>query len=394
MMKKNIKNENGAISLFVLLSMMFFLFFMLGAFTLVNRRNAAQVEALKQTQKIYESGPSAGDKYDAIFASSSTSSVVPITNIEQLINVEKTFRNNTTIKYLIDGKVYTYTKGATYVLQDDIILDLEDTVDGKNNLGKVLVQDTETEEYKNTIYDYVLYNSKYKVNLNGHSIYYKKDDGSLWKLVCYQNIGNSSNHNLFSSDSANANYYGKSYNEMTFSILDEGISPYSHLWSSIDDKNQNFEFMLMYNTDSGKFDVKDTETDGVIEYGMYNRWRQTNNPVKENETETEEGTEVAAGYTHNFTGGTAKLAGYTATASDYASSEAYGYWGGLTSSSSSDKNCYLDGSIGKEDTSYYPVGISNEDFLTENGIVVAKYIEDEIETEKVATESLLFVRYK
>lgn len=364
-MKKNIKNQKGAISLFVLLSMMFFLAFMFGAFSLVSRRNAVQVEALKETKKIYSNDASARDKYDAIFASS-TSSVVPITNFEQLKNVKATFDNDSTVKYLINGNVYTYTKGATYVLQNDIILDLEDTVDGKNGL-------------QDKLYDYVLYNANYKVNLNGHSIYYEKDDGSIWKLVCYQNMGDSSNPNLFNSIKGDPNYYGKSYNATTFSILDDGISPYSNQWISDDNTVQNFEFMLMYNTESEKFDITN---------GMYNRWRQTNNPTKEIETVT--------GYTHNFTGGTAKLTSYTGTASTYMSSEIYGYWGGLAKSSASN-SCYLDGAVGHM-YYHYAVAVITGDW---NGgkIPAALYYKNDASGNKqtyeiVATECLLFVRYK
>lgn len=378
-MKKNIKNQKGAISLFVLLSMMFFLAFMLGAFTMVNRRNATQVEALKEIEKIYGRGSSAKDTYDSIFASSSSSSVVPITNIEQLKNVEKTNRNNTTIKYLINGKVYTYAQGATYVLQNDIILDLEDTIDGKNNLGQVLSPNTDNE---NIIYDYVLYNSDYNVNLNGHSIYYQKDDGSLWKLVCYQNMGTSPNYGLFSSDSTQPNYQGKSYNEMTFSILDDGISPYSHLWSSVNSNNQNFEFMLMYNNTNGDnmFDISG---------GMYNRWRQTINPTKEDEEVYEDGTAVVTGYTHDFDGGTAKLAGYTGVASSYESNNEYTYWGGLVRSSSQRGDCYLNGAVGKEDNWYFPVCVKKSTW--KEGKMPATKLDG---TTIQATESLLFVRYK
>ena len=46
---KNIKNQKGAISLFVILAMLFFLAFMLGVFSITTRRNAAQLEAVSRT---------------------------------------------------------------------------------------------------------------------------------------------------------------------------------------------------------------------------------------------------------------------------------------------------------------------------------------------------------
>lgn len=383
-MKKNIKNEKGAISLFVLLSMMFFLAFMLGAFTLVNRRNAVQIESLTETKRIYSNKASAKDQYDAIFVSSSNS-LVPITNIDQLEKVKMVSDGTVQYKYLINGKIYTYEKDATYVLQNDIIIDLDDTINGKNNL-------------QNILYDYVLYNSSYKVNLNGHSIYYRmKSDGSLWKLVFYQNIGTISNKHLFSyTDSTSTDYYGKSYSPNLFSILDNVISPYSNTW----DTNENFEFLLAYNNTSEKFNIQN---------GIYNRWRQTNSPIKDTETvttETEtEGTEtttieitasnVATGYTHDFTGGTAKLAGYNGTAFSYESLETYGYWGGLMISStngSSTPKCYLDGSVGSAKI-YYPVGITTKYFPDDFDGNFSMEISSS-GTNNTATECLLFVRYK
>ena len=126
MKKYTIKNQKGAISLFVLLSMMFFLTFMLGAFTLVNRRNAMQAETLEETQKIYSSKPSAADQYDEIF--SSESSYVPITNLEQLKEAVRLNGTSEEIKYLIKNKVYKYNKDAKYILTNDIVLDYESVV--------------------------------------------------------------------------------------------------------------------------------------------------------------------------------------------------------------------------------------------------------------------------
>ena len=48
MQKKNISSQKGAISLFVMLSMLFFLMFMLGVYTIVSRRNQAQIQATTQ----------------------------------------------------------------------------------------------------------------------------------------------------------------------------------------------------------------------------------------------------------------------------------------------------------------------------------------------------------
>ena len=182
-MKKNIKNQRGAVSIFVLLSMMFFLAFMLGAFTLVNRRNAAQVEALSETQRLYATKTSAKDYYNSIFASESA--IVPIMNYNQLrdaiITVNSTDEDPIEFKYLMNNKVYTYKKDANYILQNDIILDYEDIVDYNtkvkgnsaidlNKIKEILKEITELEtEHSN-------------IRLDNSSIYYTNADGNLCKL--------------------------------------------------------------------------------------------------------------------------------------------------------------------------------------------------------------------
>lgn len=358
-MKSNIKNQRGAISLFVLLSMMFFLVFMLGAFTIVNRRNVAQVEALAETKRIYANGTSAAEQYDEIFQTTG-SSVVPITNLDQLQKVKEAGTGTSKFKYLINGKVYTYAKDTNYVLQNDIILDLEDTIKGKKDLQNILL-------------DSVLYNTSYKVNLNGHSIYYQADDGSVWKLIWYQNIGTSDSKNNFSNTSGDANYCGKAYNPERFSILDEGISAYSNKWVCKDSSVSNFEFMLMYT--SG--------TNQTFDMVTYNRWRQNSNPTKENIDNSTNGATKATGYTINFDGACIKLASTDAVTSSNITYK--NYWGGLTKSTSS--ACYLNGSVSRGEW-FYAVGVIGDNFHSTYGIASSDIVGGS------SKEGLLFVRYK
>lgn len=339
-MKNKLKNQKGAISLFVLLSMMFFMAFMLGAFTLVNRRNATQLEALSETQKIYSNKPTASEQYDSIFVQSG-SSVVPITNIDQLKQVKIVTDSNTKYKYLINGKVYTYEKNADYVLQNDIILDFDDTFNGKKATG--------TGTAKLEYYDYVLYNSTYNINLNGHSIYYqKKSDNSLWKLVCYQNANDSTN-GYFSANSVNPNYVGKAYTANAFSLIDDGIYAYKKEWAT----DANYEFMLMYSigTDS-KFDTAN----------KYNRWRQKFNPKDD---------------TTDSVGTVQNVPGYSATVSDIKLTG--NSWSGLTKSTRSET--YLDGST-SSGSWFYAVASKT---AWNSGIP---------SNSDAAKECLLFVRYK
>lgn len=345
------KNQKGAISLFVVLSMMFFITIVLSAFTIANRRNMVQIEALKETQSIYNSGANASDIYDSIIAPSGTS--IPITSKEHLkalVDVKNSTNSNIKISYIVDGNLYTCKKetststyNASYFLQDDIILDLKDEINEKNVL---------------TLYDYILYDGTYNIDKNGNDIFYAQADGSLWKCVYHHYIGSAStNAQVFSATEGNANYYGKSYSNGLYSVLDEEIDTYKKAW----DTNTNYEFMLMYNTDNSKFNVE-----------KYNRWRQTNNPTQENiaDTGTSTGSQVT-GYTIGYAGGTTAGLGYG------------NCWGGLALSTSA--NCYLDGSVGHQNW-YYAIGSTV--WFSTYGIPTSQTAGNG------ANEALLFVRAK
>ncbi|MFG6318709.1 MAG: hypothetical protein K1W33_02445, partial [Clostridia bacterium] len=174
---KNIKNEKGAISLFVILAMLFFLAFILGAYSIASRRNSAQLETVRETAKIYSSGVDANSLYDSMLATT-PNTTIPITTFEQLKEAKRVQENATLqTNYTINGKLYTYKKGASYVLANDIILNMESEIHGKSDIS---------------IYDYILYDkNNYNIDLNNHNIYYKLKDGSLWKCIFYQDIGTS-----------------------------------------------------------------------------------------------------------------------------------------------------------------------------------------------------------
>lgn len=332
---KNIKSQKGAISLFVILAMLFFLAFILGAYSITSRRNSAQLETVRETAKIYSSGIDANSLYDSMLATT-PNTTIPITTIEQLKEAKRIEESASVIQtnYTINGKLYTYKKDASYVLANDIILDMAKEIHNKSDV---------------TIYDYILYDkTTYNINLNNHNIYYKLSDGSLWKCIFYQDIGTAeASANKFTSVNA-----GKYYTADRYSILASGIDEFRQSWSS----NTNYEFLLTYSCVSGKFDINNKK---------YQRWRQTNNPTKEN---------IADG------DGSAKAAGY------YGITEGLGttnYWGGLTLSTSS--ACYLNGSVGHGNW-FYAVGAY--DWHSTNGIPSSDTVGGS------ARECLLFVRVK
>ncbi len=65
---KRLKNQKGAISVFVILAMLFFLAFMIGTYTITTRRNAAQLDAARETTKIYQMGVDPNTAYDSLLS--------------------------------------------------------------------------------------------------------------------------------------------------------------------------------------------------------------------------------------------------------------------------------------------------------------------------------------
>lgn len=304
---RNIKNQKGAISLFVILAMLFFLAFMLGVFSITTRRNSAQLEAVRETAKIYSSGIDANSIYDTMVATQS-SVVKPISTFEQLKKQKEIMESTSgiTANYTINGELYRYDKDSSYMLANDIIIDLNNSANGIHNQANT------------AIYDYMLYDkTKYKIYLNNHNIYYRLSDGSLWKCVFYQDIGTSAESaNKFSSNVE----AGKSYNATKYSILDNGLEEFRHPWTNSSGSEVYFEFLLMfseYKDSAHKFDTT-----------HYNRWQQKENPTTVQETVT------------NYYGITTTL-GTTQS------------WGGLSKSNSG--KTYLDGSVGHGNW-YYAVG--------------------------------------
>ncbi len=347
---KNIKNQKGAISLFVMLAMLFFLAFILGIYTLTTRRSAAQLEAVKETQAIYKKGANANSTYDSMLIG--TDSVIPITTTEQIKTVKAVSTSSSTTKYLIDGNVYTYKKGASYRLENDIIFDFETEITGN------AVQ----------IYDYMLYNNDIKIDRNGHDIYYQLNDGSMWKCVVYQYATTS---NLFSMTSGANNYFGSAFLENTYSILDD-LDSYKNA--------EKFEFLLAYNCYSGNFNPD-----------LYNRWRQTEKPQNatiENKTGAitgvTEARDVVKGYEDNFTGGTTRGLGTDK------------YWGGLALDTSSSRICYVDGSIGRSDWWYAiaTLGLYNNAIPVSGVTSVTTSTGTNVAKSTTANKCLLFVRVK
>lgn len=367
---KKVKNQKGAISLFTILAMLFFLAFMIGVYTITTIRNSAQLDAVRETAKVYSMGIDPNTAYDSMLSITS-GSVVPISTIEQLKALQNITENNAPeVNYTINGKLYTYKKyktptddatkpNITYVLNNDIILDLETEINGhKMNLS---------------LYDYMLYDkTNYNINLNNHNIYYRfAKDNTLWKCVFYQNnyktdtaynadnsiLAGGSEDNFINSSKDNAK---RSVTPRLYSILDGGLTPFKNSSSN------SYEFILAYNcAENGEFNITD---------GVYNRWKQTNDPTKEAEA-VGDSTQTAIGYS------SVQLGLTTDSSRD-------NYWGGLVLSSNN--SAYLDGSVG-DNSVYYSVG--TVDNWGKYGTPVSEYTGGK-KVLNSASQTLLFVRVK
>ena len=108
----NIKSQKGAITLYVLVSMLVFTALAVGLFVTSANRQRAQLEAIEQTKKIYNSDETAEEAYQKYIGGD----VIPIYNAEQFQKIGQGENVN------INGKIYTLSTGKTYVLKNNINL--------------------------------------------------------------------------------------------------------------------------------------------------------------------------------------------------------------------------------------------------------------------------------
>ena len=125
MKKYDSKKQAGAISVFVMMAMLFFLFTIIGVYAIGSKRAQTQTESLKIAKEKFYS-ENAMDTYEKKMALSNET--IPIYTKEQLWTV------GSDKKVEIEGKVYTFSAGAKYELKNDIIMNIE--TDLKNAIFK------------------------------------------------------------------------------------------------------------------------------------------------------------------------------------------------------------------------------------------------------------------
>lgn len=195
------KNEKGVISLYVLFGMLFLLVFVLSAY--IGIRNKLQLEEYKnlEVKEIYSKNIDVVESIE--FAPSNE--LIPIYNISQFDVIG-------TGSYLkINNKIYQCGIGMSYVLKNDIIIDIDEDL-----------------KYRKVGFnDYKLYLSTYYIDKLSHEIYYYKD-GSYWKCLAYQKF----------SEQENNVVKNKTYLQNQFSILG-------------DYNIKSNQFMMIWNDEDG-----------------------------------------------------------------------------------------------------------------------------------------------
>ena len=111
---KRKNSEKGAITILVLVSMLFMVSFLITAEVIASNKVKSQKSILDRTRQIYESDKSMEEIYNMHIADSD---IIPIYTEEQLLNV------GSNEGMMVNGKFYTFYDDSVYVLMNDIETD-------------------------------------------------------------------------------------------------------------------------------------------------------------------------------------------------------------------------------------------------------------------------------
>lgn len=112
-MRINLKSEKGAITLVVLIGMLFLAAFLMSVYIQIANRAQSSAETTKQIEDRYNNLNEANIIYDSYFADTD---IIPIYTKEQLAKV------GSGEQILINSKVYTFSKDGYYTIQNDLNL--------------------------------------------------------------------------------------------------------------------------------------------------------------------------------------------------------------------------------------------------------------------------------
>lgn len=142
MKKVSVKSEKGAVTLLVLVTILFFVMVLMSIYILVSNKTQAQIEMTRETRRIYGK-ETAKDIYSSFFGDN----IIPIYTAEQF----KEIGSNKNIPINEEGaKYYKFSAASTYVLMNDLAfenngvftLDFEGNGRLEGNGHEVRIKDT------------------------------------------------------------------------------------------------------------------------------------------------------------------------------------------------------------------------------------------------------------
>lgn len=114
---KKIKSENGAITIVVLVSILFMVSFLISSYILVSNKVKSQKEMIAETKNIYETTSTMEEIYNSYFIKNE---IIPIFNVNQLLKIATGENIN------VNGKIYSFSNEETYLLMNDLVLKEEE----------------------------------------------------------------------------------------------------------------------------------------------------------------------------------------------------------------------------------------------------------------------------
>ncbi len=120
---KNLKKENGAITVVTLVTILFIVSFLMSSYIIVANKVKTQKEMLNETKKVYESTSTMEEIYNSYFRNGN---VIPIYTVDQLLLIGKGQKNVN-----VNGKYYDFnnSEDIIYVLMNDLSFRAEDYKD-------------------------------------------------------------------------------------------------------------------------------------------------------------------------------------------------------------------------------------------------------------------------
>ncbi len=111
---KDLKKENGAITMITVVSVLLLISFLMGAYILVANKVKTQKEMVSETKEIYESSSSMDEVYNSYI---SNDNVIPIYTAEQFLLIGKDKPNVN-----INGRYYNFKndENTIYILMNDL----------------------------------------------------------------------------------------------------------------------------------------------------------------------------------------------------------------------------------------------------------------------------------